>query len=131
MTEASRQSSQVTMAMLEEEGKVFVIPVWFAKVVSWIVGFAIVFHISWASWMTVSMYSVNTKIALNDQLTTRVVKTETDLDRIETKLQDHIADPAIHQSTVIRVTQLEASLNQMRADMNQLRNDMNQRKTNP
>lgn len=126
MTETTRESSQVTMAMLENEGKVFVIPVWFAKVVSWIVGIAIVFHISWASWMTVSMYSVNTKIALNDQQSARILKLEDQLDRMQTKLQDHIADPSIHQSLVLRIQQAEVTVNQLRNDMNNM-----QRKTNP
>lgn len=121
MTEQVRESSQVTMAMLENEGKVFVIPVWFAKVVSWIVGIAIVFHISWASWMTVSMYSVNTKIALNDQQSARILKLEDQLDRVVNKLQDHIADPNIHQSLVIRMQTNEVAISQLRTEINNLR----------
>lgn len=112
MTE-SRESSQVTMAMLENEGKVFVVPIWFAKVVSAVFGVAIVFHISWASWMTVSMYGVNTKIALNDQQNVKIIKLEEQLDRLQDKLQDHIADPGIHTATTLRVTTLESRFNQL------------------
>lgn len=106
-----QDESHVTV--LEKDSRVFVIPVWFMKLSSWAFGILSTCFIGWAAWMTVSVYNINTTLAVNAQLNDRVSKLETENSLLRDRLQDHIADPGIHSSLSLRIDALEKSIERL------------------
>lgn len=102
-----------SITILEKDSRVFVIPVWFMKVASWAFGLLSALFITWAGWMTVSVYSINTTLAVNAQLNDRVLKLETQLEAVSNHLQDHVADPSIHSNLSLRIEANEKAIERL------------------
>lgn len=83
------------------------------KFVSWVFGSGFVLSIGWATWMTVSIYNINTQLAVSQQYADRLLKLETDYNTLRDRIQDHIANPSLHSNLSLRLDSLEKDVDRL------------------
>lgn len=99
--------------IIEDDSRVFVIPVWFMRFASWMSGLVTLTFLAWATWMTVQVYNIKTQLAVNEKNDARLIRVETELVLLRDKLQEHVANPAIHSNLVFRLESLEKDLDRL------------------
>ena len=88
-----------------EEGAM-TIPKWFLWVASGVGGIFVAAFIPWAAWVSMTLATLSVKLEATHELRAR-------LNKAETTINEHLADPHVHQPLKNRVDRLEDRIKQL------------------